>query len=352
MTNALNSPGNWRPTDTAFMRTAAALLIANSHLEHFYPAHPWLAGDGLLGNSLFYFLSGFGVALGASSRNRGFFRWYGRRISRIYPSVILAVIVIQLLILGLWRQFTLLNYFQSMIWPTSYGFVGHIMLVYIVLYWLLKFRSRGPHIAVVVGMFAAFLFCAVRYAIIMSPGQSNTPEQFRWAWLYYYFYFSGIALLGALLAPATSRPRSTFARDAFLFVITFAFYVAAKFEMVTGHFSRGFILLDVLSVFLVLLMLRISAADALQNLFAQIRPLGWAVSLLAGLTLEMYIVQDHASHDFPRIIDLRSPLNLVVFWIVTIVGAWALSIGAGIVRKLLAVPRSSGPFPSTTTPTN
>ena len=35
----------------------AAVLIANSHLERFYP-HPWVAGDGLLGNALFFFTAG------------------------------------------------------------------------------------------------------------------------------------------------------------------------------------------------------------------------------------------------------------------------------------------------------
>ena len=46
--------------DTTLMRALGALLVANSHLEHFYP-FAWLAGDGLVGNSFFFLLAGFGL---------------------------------------------------------------------------------------------------------------------------------------------------------------------------------------------------------------------------------------------------------------------------------------------------
>src|SRR5262245_5871015 len=69
-----------RRVDTTIVRVLAMLLIANSHLEALYP-RPWLAGDGLLGNSLFYVLSGFGLAASAEARGlAGFGPWFARRL--------------------------------------------------------------------------------------------------------------------------------------------------------------------------------------------------------------------------------------------------------------------------------
>src|SRR5215831_9694789 len=76
-----------RRVDTTLVRVLAMVLIANSHLEALYP-RPWLAGDGLLGNSLFYVLSGFGLAASAATRGLpGFVPWYTKRLVRIYPSL-------------------------------------------------------------------------------------------------------------------------------------------------------------------------------------------------------------------------------------------------------------------------
>lgn len=94
--------GNWRPHDTDFMRAAAALLICNSHLKQIYP-HTWLAGDGLIGNSLFFFLSGFGIALSGKSLRLGFFKWYLRRVNRIYPACTLCTIFFVFIFGGQWH---------------------------------------------------------------------------------------------------------------------------------------------------------------------------------------------------------------------------------------------------------
>ena len=72
--------------DTTALRVLAIVLIANSHLEDLYPFRQ-LAADGLIGNSLFFMLSGLGIALSPRTGNSGFFEWYRRRLSRIYPGL-------------------------------------------------------------------------------------------------------------------------------------------------------------------------------------------------------------------------------------------------------------------------
>src|SRR4051794_35650129 len=76
--------------DTTLLRAAAALLVANSHLEAYYsPA--WLAGDGLLGNSLFFLLAGYGLAMSHAENQRSFSVWFLRRMARMYPALWLVV---------------------------------------------------------------------------------------------------------------------------------------------------------------------------------------------------------------------------------------------------------------------
>src|ERR1700722_17050247 len=135
----LSVAGNWRIDDTDFMRAAAALLICNSHLKYFYPFR-WLAGDGLLGNSMFFFLSGFGIALSIKSIRLGFFSWYSRRIKRIYPAAALCTVFFYLLLYHRWRDWHPLDYVHAYIWPTPYDYVMLIMVVYIFIYGMLRIR--------------------------------------------------------------------------------------------------------------------------------------------------------------------------------------------------------------------
>ena len=56
--------------DTTALRVLAIVLIANSHLEDLYPFRP-LAADGLIGNSLFFMLSGLGITLALGGGRTG-----------------------------------------------------------------------------------------------------------------------------------------------------------------------------------------------------------------------------------------------------------------------------------------
>ncbi len=335
MTNdAAPRPGDWRRHDVDPVRAAAAVLIANSHLEAFYP-HAWMAGDGLVGNALFFFLSGFGVALSASARTGGFVRWLGRRAARLYPAVVTAGVVVQLGLLGDWRRFAPLDWATTFVYPTTYGYVGHVMIVYAGLYWLLRPRSRWPLAAVVVSSGLAAVGVYATVARDMPAGAplalGQTPKALHW------FYFTAVALGGALFAPAVARPRGTLARDAAALSVVFAVYVGLKFEMVQGRGARAFGVLHVLTAVVCVLAVRVSAADAVQGWLRRARPIGGCVSLLAGLTLEMYVVQTW-THGWPALVGLRYPLNLAAFWVVTVAGAVVLRAIAGTVVRTASRP--------------
>src|SRR4030042_3345536 len=72
--------------DTQFIRALGMILIINSHLDHYYPI-PYIGTGGAIGNSIFFFLSAYGIYLSQKKNSKPFSEWFKGRISRIYPSM-------------------------------------------------------------------------------------------------------------------------------------------------------------------------------------------------------------------------------------------------------------------------
>lgn len=80
--------------DTQFMRALGMILIINSHLDHFYPI-PHIGTGGAIGNSIFFFLSAYGIYLSQQEKNKPFSEWFEGRIARIYPSMWIVLIFLR-----------------------------------------------------------------------------------------------------------------------------------------------------------------------------------------------------------------------------------------------------------------
>lgn len=328
----IGRPGDWRRHDADLVRAAAALLIANSHLELFYP-RGWMAGDGLTGNALFFFLSGFGIALSGGPRRKGFGPWYVRRALRLYPAVVVAELVLDVGLFGDWREWSVRKVGSAFVYPTTYGYVGHIMVVYAGLYWLLRPASRVPLAAATAGCVATCIGLSAVVSWQMVPGRplaEGNPSLANTSM--HWFYFTALTLAGAWFGPATRRPRGMLGRDLGLLAGLFAVYVGLKFQMVSGHGPRAFLILFAMVAGLCPLAVRVSADDRVQRWVRAVRPAGWAVSLLAAGTLEMYVVQTW-THGRPALIGMRFPLNVAAFWAATFAGAAVLwVVGRGLQR--------------------
>ncbi|MFM7590500.1 MAG: acyltransferase family protein, partial [Isosphaeraceae bacterium] len=104
--------------ETIVVRCLAALLIANSHLSDYYPI-PQLAGDGLLGNSLFFLLSGYGLAKGDAHARRRPGDWFGRRLRKIYPSVVIVLLATALYDFGSLHIHRPIDVIIQLVWPSN-----------------------------------------------------------------------------------------------------------------------------------------------------------------------------------------------------------------------------------------
>src|SRR5436190_187612 len=121
--------------NTILLQCLAAILIANSHLEGLYP-HRWMAADGLLGNSIFFLLSGYGLMRSEQQGSRAFLPYYTRRLLRIYPALFLVVFAFVFLPSRGWESWTWQSLIDQFIWPGKFGFIQKIVVYYALYYFL------------------------------------------------------------------------------------------------------------------------------------------------------------------------------------------------------------------------
>ena len=130
-----------------FLRFLAACLITNSHYTGIYPTDI-IANGGLLGDVIFFAVSGYCLY----NARGNFPKWYGKRILRVYPPVIIMTAIYLLLGAYTYEEHGFLWWF---IYPTYYHFVASIILLYIPFYVIMKIdalKKRIPWFMLVIGV--------------------------------------------------------------------------------------------------------------------------------------------------------------------------------------------------------
>jgi peptidoglycan/LPS O-acetylase OafA/YrhL len=325
--------------NTVILQAAAALLIANSHLEPLYPK-AWMAADGFIGNSIFFLLSGYGITISLLGREQTFVQYYLRRIFRIYPALWLVEILFHFLLQGAWKSAGGRDYLHFLVYPTAYGYVRQIMVFY-VLFYLLKPWLRARMLVKLMALLCLPLLGLYAYDICQNPmerlrlGATND-------WLWWVFFFQIMVLGGYLALPDRKPVAAKTWPGLFLLGTYFAVYVALKFLMVLGiklpglgfTFARLYILLFLLIPLMLYHAFTLGASESWLNRLKSCRPVQWAVALVGGLTLEIYIVHVFVLEN-EHVQKLLFPLNVAVFFLVTIGLAWGINQAARLVRRIL-----------------
>lgn len=152
MRNIYNLEG--RSKAIVILKCLAALLITISHLDVIFPnGFKWMATGGALGDSLFFFCSGFTLFLG---RDGGFANWYKRRISRIYPAVFIWGVIATVFYAQDWLVTDVLA--AKGLW-----FLSCIMIYYIIIYAIYHLLKKHLNIIFIIAFIIAF---AAGYLII------------------------------------------------------------------------------------------------------------------------------------------------------------------------------------------
>ncbi len=278
-----------RDTDTTLMLFLATALITLSHLDAFVP-DPRIATGGAIGNSLFFFLSGFGLAksLNAATADApppSLMAYLRKRVVRLYPAVL--IVACTMLAIGMVRVNGLTDLAAVFVWPTPFWFVSAVMAFYLPVFYLARLRPAGIATAMALLLVPyGFFYGQLDLSTFVVEGRGN---DFTWANHFKWINYFGITLLGCLVARLQLTPRLTPSSVATLLISLLLFLVAKltvfRFDM--GHLQFVF---QALLYPIVYGCFQVFASEALLKPL-RATPVFPFIALLGGLTLEIYLTQ-------------------------------------------------------------
>lgn len=131
------------------VRALAAVLITNSHYIGVYPTD-LIANGGLLGDVLFFAVSGFCLA---NSKGSSFGKWYFKRFIRIYfPMWMIRIVYI---LMGVFVITGLKSLFEYFIFPRDWHFISSIILLYVPLFFISRYveMNKKNYMRIAIGLF-------------------------------------------------------------------------------------------------------------------------------------------------------------------------------------------------------
>ncbi len=321
-------------TSNTFLRFVAIICIANSHLDALYPV-PLLATGGSLGNALFFMLSGYGLFLSANIQDKPFLPWYKRRILRIYPSLWLATILMIVIAQSAWRTLDIFDYVGLFVWPTAYWFITALMIFYVIFYFIwqrqnYKYFLVGIFILVLPYLYFYLTMIDLSFYSIEGPGSG-------------YFkciFYLQTMFFGGYLAGCVRSGQPNFFKDGLALVFFIALYYGILFFMSKFGGWEFQAVTHVLMFPILFFFLRFAESREITAL-VQSKYVGTAISLMAALTLEIYLLHGYV-RAFPFVLKTIFPLNIVVFWIVTVALSYGLYRVAWWMMKAIGGRRSEG----------
>ena len=303
-----------------FLRAVATCLITNAHYTGIYPTD-LIANGGLLGDVIFFAVSGYCLY----SVKGNFFSWYGKRVWRCYLPVVL--ITAFYMIIG---SYTLGQH--SAVWwyvyPTYYHFVASIVVLYIPYFIIMKLdflKKRIPLImlAIVVVYTLIYLFAYDKSTYHID----NVREPFI------RFLFMECMLLGAYFKQKDEKYRNRFSwwYPAVTFVLLVA-YFASKLIFSRKVSLAGLQILNQFIIFALLFFVLKTFAGLDGRLEKFPKFLKKIISFLAGITLEIYVVQ-YVLIDKIRALGLMFPLNWATLTAAIIASAFALHVVCDLIIR-------------------
>ncbi len=300
------------------LKAIAAILITNSHMGPLYTRFDSLATGAAIGNSLFFFVSGFTLA---ASCGRGFMDWYQRRLSRILPPIF-AWAIISALVWGGECNVIL----QSM--NGFYWFIPCILAYYVIFHFLMKGISDKMPAVLVASTIAVF-------GLYFVLGGDRLNDSNIWtAWKHFYgklVYFL-FMLFGAVIRQhmsARQKKKNSFAMLAGFIICTAVFYGILE----VAKRRPDFIWIEAVTtipMFGILYSLYFFFNAVSSSKVYNSRPCQFCISLIGGCCLEIYLVQ------FPLFttgMNHLFPLNIVLMFLIIFAVAYLLHIASRFISQ-------------------
>lgn len=303
--------------DTSILFVIAIALIFNSHLEDYYP-YSWLAADGLFGNTMFFFLSGFAIAHGSTKSSLASYCF--RRLKRIYPAAITALII-GLAISTIVLPSTIIGLFKLLIWPTPFTFVMLIVPFYFLL-WFIKFPS-----VTVMYIVSGIILLSVSLLLDLNSGRFNGSFQssdISSASFSAFFWLATAS--GAFLSQNNFKARFSTLRFGVAVLIVISYFLL-KFAMIVTSDVAGAAAPLLLGLALAGVVASVFAIgdQGLSRRVLELPVIGIIVGIIANLTFEIYVGHS-VILSASGLSDIIFPLNIVALILLTAVTALTLRI--------------------------
>lgn len=310
--------------DTSLVILSGMLLVINSHLEAFYP-RPWMAGDGLLGNSIFFFVSGFGVTCSLHSRAQDFGSYYLRRILRIFPALFITELAFGWFAPRQWTLSEPSSLLGLFLYPTRFTYVRCIVVFYALLYFIVRFVPRKACVAVWMALLAGYAFLCWKQTHHLVPGVSTLSAVPS---VIYSTYFFMVTLAGSHFA-SSGTPRLT-RSSLLLLAVAVLLYAGARALVSIRQRVDLFPLLQAACFACVVQIFRVLASSEVERLVRAAPRLAMVIGALATVSLETYLLHTYFV-DWPVFTKLPFPAGVVAVFAATFALAFPL---AALVRKL------------------
>jgi peptidoglycan/LPS O-acetylase OafA/YrhL len=289
---------------TNFLRVLALALVVNSHMDELYPRKlAVLATGGMMGNALFFMLSSLGLILSMQARQRSFGEWYGRRITRIYPSVWVIVILLTFP-LDIYRGAThlgnVLDQMNKFFYP-PFWFLEALMIYYVFVFFIINHYSDrrlawvASLVVAIYVLYYVFLLDLTKFSIEGTP--------FR---LIFYFL---VVLWGIFLGSRGEKIQYKGPQDVLFLLLSIACIYAHKFLMLHGRYD-SFQFVQHLAAFPMLYyFLKVAKSNFISHTIMGGRYLGATLTFVSAATLEVFMVNNTIDFLGPKLGSF--PVNVI-----------------------------------------
>lgn len=303
-----------------FLRALAAILITNSHYTGVYPIE-LIANGGLLGDILFFALSGFVLV----NIKGNFVKWYKKRILRIYPSIWIITAIYLLLGFYTFERWSLVSYF---IYPTYYHFIASIVVLYIPYYIVVKSKYLYKRILFI--MLFTFIIQLVVYILFYDKSYYHI-DAVREPMIRFLFFQS--MLLGLYFRQNHKKyVDSNKIMSWILLILSTGIYFMTKIVFSRIDALNQYQIINQITVFIVLYFMFKCFAGVNSHLEKMPGLIKLPADFIAKITLQIYAVQYVI---IPNLAYLVFPINWVIITTTIIISAYMLYIVGTKASELL-----------------
>ena len=310
--------------DTQFLRAIGIILILNSHLDRYYPI-AYIGTGGAIGNSIFFFLSSFGVCLSFKKSPKPFSEWYAGRIRRIYPSlwIVLLAIKMPLMIMEGKLSSTTVLIFLGYFFNPPYWFL-QVLLVYSLLSF--RFLKANPHKILIIVFILSLTYLGSYITWVDLSRWSIEEAPFD---LIHYFI---IFVFGIYIADKNKQIVYSGISNYILLLFFVCLIYFHKFLMTKGLYIEYQIIQQVAIYPTLLYFLKISRSPFVVDKIMKTKCISSIFQFLADNTLEIYMIHETISSPILKL-GMPFPVNLMLFLLLTFAISAIVNKLANSIRK-------------------